>query len=56
MESLQTGNTLLKDDVNIVRSHNAHLQAEVDELRAHNQEITSQHSKQLQVLVNVYTY
>lgn len=49
VESLQTGNVLLRDDLNIARTENAKIHEEIQTLRSQNEEITSQHSKQLQV-------
>ena len=51
LESFQTGNALLRDDLNIARAQTVQLQMEAEELRAQHESMTSKHSKLLQVRV-----
>ena len=51
LESLQTGNALLRDDLNIARAQTVQLQMEAEELRSQHESMTSKHSKLLQVRV-----
>ena len=49
LESLQTSNTLMREDLNIAKTSIAELQQENSQLTSQTEQLQAQHSQQLQV-------